>query len=331
MPASRARDRVGRPTAPGTGVRLAWRDVPSRVREVIEDHLGGAVRKVEPRRGGFSPGFAGILTSDTGSRVFVKVGSGTPNPLVPIFYRREWKIASALPEGIPAPAALWSEDDGEWVTIAFEALRGANPRLPWRTTDLDRVLRAFEAMTDALTPAPFAAPTLREHFDEAFRGFRTLRDEDARGVTSSGRLDPWVRRHLAVLASWESRWPRLLSGGGLLHNDVRADNIVLTRDRVYFVDWPHAALGPAWADLVGFLPSVAMQGGPPPWEVFEASPFARNAAPEAVRAYVAAATGYFLRQSRLPPPPGLPTVREFQRAQGVEALRWLRRLATELR
>jgi len=106
---------------------------------------------------------------------------------------------------------------------------------------------------------------------------------------------------------------------------VRADNILLTPDRVVFVDWPHACIGAAWIDLVAFLPSVAMQGGPRPWEVFEAHPLGRDAPAEQVLPVVAALAGFFVERSLQPPPPGLPTLREFQHAQGIEALAWLRR------
>ena len=40
---------------------------------------------------------------------------------------------------------------------------------------------------------------------------------------------------------------------------------------------------------------------------------------------VAATAGFMIRGSRLPPPPGLPTVRAFQRDQGLPALEWLKR------
>ena len=41
--------------------------------------------------------------------------------------------------------------------------------------------------------------------------------------------------------------------------DVRADNVLLTEDGVCFTDWPWAATGAPWFDLIAFLPSVAMQ------------------------------------------------------------------------
>jgi hypothetical protein len=44
-----------------------------------------------------------------------------------------------------------------------------------------------------------------------------------------------------------------------------------------------------------------------------------------VTSVVAAVAGFMIRGSRLPAPPGLPTVRAFQRDQGVPALEWLKR------
>ena len=41
---------------------------------------------------------------------------------------------------------------------------------------------------------------------------------------------------------------------------------------------------------------------------------------------VVAIAGYFVERGRLPDPPGLPTVRAFQRAQGAVTNAWLRRL-----
>lgn len=89
------------------------------------------------------------------------------------------------------------------------------------------------------------------------------------------------------------------------------------------MDWSHASLGARWMDLVQILPTIAIQGGPKPWEIFDRHPRAREALAEGVMAVPAAITGFFIQRSRLPPPPGLPTLRAFQRDQGVPALEWL--------
>lgn len=146
-------------------------------------------------------------------------------------------------------------------------------------------------------------------------GFESGQD-DLQGV------DPWAQRHIVELAALETTSSDAAAGTTLLHADLRADNILLTPSRVFFIDWPWASRGAAWVDLVFMLPSVAMQGGPKPWEIFDAHPLGRSAPETAV---VAAVAGFMIRGSRLPAPPGLPTVRAFQRDQGISALEWLKR------
>jgi Ser/Thr protein kinase RdoA (MazF antagonist) len=70
----------------------------------------------------------------------------------------------------------------------------------------------------------------------------------------------------------------------LLHADVPADNLLLTRDGVMVVDWPHACRGAAFADLVFFAPSVAMQSGPEPAAPLARSRTGRTASREALAA-----------------------------------------------
>jgi hypothetical protein len=71
-------------------------------------------------------------------------------------------------------------------------------------------------------------------------------------------------------------------------------------------------------------PSVAMQGGPGGEDLLERYPPARRAKPEDVTSVLAAVTGYFVHHGLLPAPPGLPTLRPFQIAQGEAGLAWLR-------
>jgi hypothetical protein len=72
------------------------------------------------------------------------------------------------------------------------------------------------------------------------------------------------------------------------------------------------------------LPSVAMQGGPPPEEVFTTHPLGALAPNDAATAVLCAIAGYFLWHSLHSPPPGLPTLRQFQLGQGRAAAAWLR-------
>jgi aminoglycoside phosphotransferase (APT) family kinase protein len=300
---------------PARGERLAWEGLPDDVRGAIEERLGSTVVSAETQPGGFSPGVAARLRLRDGRTVFAKAVGPEPNPDSPDFHRREAPVAAALPPETPAPQFLFSLEEVGWVALVFEDVAGHEPELPWRADDLARVLDAVATLAEALTPAPIAAPPVARTLDEIFHGWRTL----ARPV------DEWAATHLDELRELESRWAAAAEGETLLHCDVRADNILLTPERVVFVDWPHACVGAAWIDLLVFLPSVAMQGGPHPWSVFESHPVSRDVPPERLQPVLAALAGFFLHRATLPPPPGLSTVREFQRGQGIEALAWLRR------
>lgn len=296
---------------PASGVRPPWQEVAGHVREAVEDFLGGRVAEAVTQTGGFSPAAAVRLRLEDGRRAFVKACSPHVNPDSPGIYRAEAKIAAALPEEVPAPRLLTSFEQEGWVVLVFEDIEGRHPVMPWRREELDRVLEAVDKMSALLTPAPIEAPTLEEVHRESFQGWRRLLHEDTTG------LDPWALANLEALAELESGWVEAARGDTLLHADLRADNMLLTDDRVYIVDWPWACRGAAFYERVGMLPSVAMQGGPRPEELLtDPDP--------AITSVLAAVTGYFVRQCRQPAPPGLPTLRAFQRAQGVVALEWLR-------
>lgn len=173
------------------------------------------------------------------------------------------------------------------------------------------MLDAVAELAVALTPAPIGASAVADRFGEEFQGWRRLVEAQRRGDDDLAGLDTWACRHLMDLAALETGWQAAAEGPTLVHADLRADNILLTGDRVVVVDWPWACPAAPWFDLLAMLPSVHMQGGPSPETLFNDHPVGKTADPEAVTAVLAALTGYFVRQSRQPPPPGLPTLREY--------------------
>jgi hypothetical protein len=205
--------------------------------------------------GGFSPGVAARLKTATGKRAFVKAVGPVPNPESPDIHRAEARIAASLPEGTPAPRLLGFFDQDGWVALMFEDIEGHLPAQPWAADELARVLQAVAELAVALTPAPIDAPTVADRFGEEFRGWRRLAEAGRRGEGNLAGLDPWARRHLADLAALENRWAAAAAGASLVHADLRADNLLLTGDRVVVVDWPWACLAVSWFDLVAVLPS----------------------------------------------------------------------------
>ena len=300
------------------GVRLEWDDLPLTVRDAIEERLGGRVIEARNQRGGFSPGLGGRILADTGRRVFLKALSPAQNPEAPDIYRREALIAAALPSAAPVSRLLWMYDEGQggWVVLAFEDVDGHLPSLPWRPQELERVVAAIAEMHEALTPSPLDVAPVAEKMMERLNGWQRLRGDE------SG-LDAWSRRHLDRLVHLEAHAAEAAAGETLLHFDLRADNILLTGDRVVVVDWPEACVGSGWVDIVGMAPSVELEGGPDPAEFFAMYPGADFADPSKVDAVLATFAGFFTYNSLQPAPIGLPTLRAFQAAQGEISRRWL--------
>jgi Ser/Thr protein kinase RdoA (MazF antagonist) len=204
-----------------------------------------------------------------------------------------------------------------------EAVAGRAPAQPWTGGDLAAFLAVAATLAERLTPSPITVESIQEHHGEMLTGWRRLAGHAGAGLDAWA--DPWVRRHLDRLAQLESAWPAAASGPALLHGDLRADNVLLTDSGGVVVDWPSACTGAAWVDLLLALPSIAMHGGGDPEALWARYPPAGGAAADAVTAVLAAAAGYFVHGSLQPPPPNLPLLRDFQRAQGEVALAWLRR------
>jgi hypothetical protein len=286
------------------------------VREAIEEGLRSRVVEAVTQRGGFSPGLAARLRTADGTRHFVKAVSEEANPDSPGMHRREAEVVAALPSEAAVPRLEWSYDNGGWVALCFEDVDGKMPTLPWRGDELALVTDALKRLHEVLTPTPISSRSAGHAFATEIKGFDEIRESNA------STLPPWVARNIDRLAELEAEAPHLVSGTTLLSFDVRADNILIANGRVYFVDWPHACVGAPFVDWVAFAPSVAMQGGPRPADVMRSAPL-EGVGKRAIDAVVAAVAGYLFGHSLRPPPPGIPTVRAFQAAQGEIALAWL--------
>ena len=313
-----------------SGFRLGWQDLPRRVRATIAAQAGAEVIAETGATSGFSPGFASVLELGDGREVFVKAVSAEQNPHSPDLARREIAVAAALPDDVPAPRLEWSHDDGEWVLLGFQAVHGRSPVLPWRPDELVRVLAALDRLAGTVPVQPNALEPVTRTLADSLTGWRTLaaqsRDYLQGAAAAGGELGAWALAHLDELVELERGWPAAAAGNALVHGDLRADNVILDAEQCWLVDWPHAALGAPWLDLVLMLPSVAMQGGGDPGGIFRSQRVSHGVDDGHLRAVLAALAGYFAHGALQPSPRGIPNLRRFQGAQAVHTIAWLRTL-----
>jgi Phosphotransferase enzyme family len=306
------------PAAEG-GRRITWEQTPAAVRAGIEAIAGARVVRASGRAGGFSPGLASVLQLDNGQRVFAKAVGLDRSAEGPGMYRDELRIVSVLPVSVPAPRFLGSYDEDGWVALVYEAVDGDQPVVPWLDDELARVLDAMTVLATSLTPElSEALPAMgTAHFD----GWKQIA-ADPQAVSKLEGFAPWALHRLAELVGMEAEFPAVDAGKALVHGDLRADNMLLTADRVVFVDWPFASIGAPYCDLMFMLPSIAMHGTDPQ-PIVERHPLTRDVPDHDLDVTLAALTGFFIERSMQPPIPNLPTIRQFQRAQGIAALDWM--------
>jgi len=297
--------------------RLRWNEVPESTRAAIEALVGGRVAAAENRSGGFSPGLASRLTLDDGRRVFVKAMDGDAWPLECAAYRTEALVVRSLPASVPAPAFIGSFDDGRWVVLALEAIDGVPPDEPWDQETLARAVSAAVELTEAVTPSPVALP--REH--PRLGGWTELA-ADATGLARLAEVSTWPTDNLSDLVVLELDGLAAAQGPSLVHFDLYPHNMLLTADRIVFVDWPHARLGAPIVDLIMLLSSAAADGIDP--EPFLQT-YAAAADPFAVDAILAAHAGFLLAGGLLPIPPGLEAIAAAKCRLGRGAVAWLER------
>ncbi|TQS46475.1 phosphotransferase family protein [Cryptosporangium phraense] len=309
-------------TATGPGSRSrprpTWSELPADVRAGIEATLGARVVQARSAPLGLTPGLASRVQLDDGRRVFLKAagahrGAGTVEKL-----RREARVLAVLPESVPAPRLLGFYDDGRWVAVASTDVGGRPPSLPWKRPELDRVLAA---LTDI--PSPLSEPRFVTDWAFDLTGWRTLAAGAGEGIRAAlpADLADWAIEHLDEIANLEAGWSVAADGDSLLHGDLRADNILLTDDRVWFVDWPSASVGAPWLDVLFFLPTVT---GADLDVVVGKHPLTRDVAPATITATVAAIAGFLVTVGLEEPPWYAPEVRRFQLAEAAIATAWLR-------
>jgi hypothetical protein len=236
-----------------------------------------------------------------GARVFVKLAL---DEMAADWLRDEHAVYSAV-EAPFVPELVGWLDDGRTLLV-LEDLSSAHWPPPWRAGDVDAVLASLAEV--AGTPSPKGLRRLEELRDW-LDGWAMVAEDPApllsTGLCSRVWLDAALPRLRDAVAACD------LSGEELLHLDVRSDNLCLADGRVVLVDWNHACVGNALLDVVAWLPSLRLEGGPEPWEVVSDS-----------RGFAALMAGFFAARAGLPAPPTAPHVRPFQLAQAEVALPW---------
>jgi hypothetical protein len=275
--------------------------------ERIARTVGARPVGYERRPGGYSTADRFSVTLEDGRTVFVK---SAEEPNLAGWIRREREVYEAL-DGSPfLPRLLAFDDDGLRPVLVLEDLSGAEWAWAWTPHRVDAVLHALDELAAAVPPPD--TRDVRETFAELWGRWEIVANDPAPFLSTGLRDATWLERALPVILDAVARAP--VAGSELCHLDVRSDNMCFAGERVVLVDWNWASLANTVADRAAWLPSLFVEGGPPPWEVLDGA--------GEIAAWIA---GVWAAVVGTPPPVTAPDVRVLQERQLAVALDWLDR------
>ncbi len=293
-----------------TAVRKGWLDLPESLREAISARLGGPVVAARSAGGGFTRAFAAVLETAAGPSVFVKAAP-LPEPTAD-WYAREASITAALPTIVSAPRPRWTMSHSGYFALCLDAVDGEVPALPWAPAELDAAVGTWMTAASALATPPI--PDLPALADIA-RAEMSEWSATVAGYAPIPRSVPADR--LPALAALEQLLPEAVTGPGMLHGDLRIDNVLIDRSgRAWLCDWTWPCRGAPWFDTVTLLVTAYASGA-------EVDRFLADAPADGVDAALAALAGYWLTRAEGPASSASPHSRQHHRFSGRAALSWL--------
>jgi Phosphotransferase enzyme family len=272
----------------------------------IERAVGSTPVRYTVRPGGYSTADRFSVELANGRRVFVK---SAEEANLAAWLRREHEVYSSLAGGFIPRLEGW-DDDGVRPVLAIEDLSDADWLPSWDEARVAAVVSALDEI--GASPHPPNTRSLQETFPRLLGRWQDVAGDPEPFLSTGIRDRAWLERWLPVIV--EAAAAVDPSGDSLLHLDVRSDNLCFRDGRAIFVDWNWATFGNPRLDLAAWLPSLACEGGPNPWEVMPG---------EAM--YGAFVSGVWAAVVGLPPPETAPHVRAIQRRQLEVALAWCER------
>ncbi|MFB9363611.1 phosphotransferase family protein [Actinoplanes nipponensis] len=290
--------------------RLPWLAVPATLHRAVQHCAGAPIIEACDVQGGMSPGPAAVLTLGNGACVFVKAVSKAVNASSYRLYQQEVTVLKQLPAQVPAAQLLSVVEDGEWIALVMDMVRGPTAGPPWTTASVTAAAEACATMANVI--APPGLPTVRERLPDL--------DGWAHLATDPECLSPWERRRITRLAAAVTGWRHWTSGRHLSHHDVRGDNIIINAvdGRAVLIDWGYGCSGAPWLDRALLAADVMAAGhrdGPD--EVRRQAVDLLTGLPADAARFVIAQAGMWRRNSTLPAHPGMPTHRRWQRERAT--------------
>jgi hypothetical protein len=231
-------------------------DLPESVR-IAAAALGARATRWQAPDFGLSSAERWVASLDTGTSVFVK---GATDRDTARWLRNEYRALCAVGDRFGPRMIAWIDDSDRPVLVTEDLSDAYWPARTgttiWRVGDIDTVIATLDGLRvlqppSSLSPVEWPRPAWANLIES-----QTLSNA---GICSTA----WLKRNGPAIADAEERAEP--GGDSLVHGDVRSDNLCLLQDGgVRLVDWSQAGIGSPAHDRILLLPTLRLEGGPPP-------------------------------------------------------------------
>jgi fructosamine-3-kinase len=315
--------------------------LPEAMRRKIESRLSGEIVSGETIYGSLSSSAGFVLTLDSGLKVFVKGSHPADTSHGTRHIRQEIHAYEYIPvlKDVSPRLYSWVSDNDEdgWTLGLWQHVEHAADNA---AISYEEILRLVARVHAAEIPAG-VIPAAQEHnYIGAFltpdRKWRRLgadsgiREKFLGLFEEPAEAGAWFSRNEPQLSALQGEAADSAFHEGLIHGDLRMDNVLLGRQRAFLVDWPNACRGPLAFDLVMLCSHLESCGAGTAedflslYDGLAGTAFSAHGYGELCK-MAAAMSGYFADQAYRDVPERLPRLRWMQKSLLCAQLQFLAR------
>lgn len=315
---------TGREQKPG------FHEVPSEIVLKLQEVCNGRIVYAETAFGGFSASAGFIITFSDGRRVFVKGTHPLDTSHGAANLRQEimaYETVSMLEDVSPGYIGVVSDgggDDGWMLGVWEHAEHDAASASLEAVVSLLKNWPDVDAVKASLTPAS-SHVFVGKFFDNSKKWERIRVNEGTRQRFLSLFSDPkaggWLEKNISALCNLQSKGALLGKPEGVVHGDLRLDNILFTPRGSLAIDWPNICFGPRVFDVAFLFSSLEAFGLCSFDEALRA--YDGGIAGEDYQVMLGCLSGYFAEQAYRDVPVMMPRLRWMQRSMLLAQLNQL--------
>jgi hypothetical protein len=203
--------------------RIAWDELPGPLKRAVEARTG-PITGVRIASAGQNSPLAAIIDARDGN-VFVK---GLPSAHRRVITQAREAAVSPLVRDL-SPALLWHFDEAGWNVLGYEYAPGRHADYSPGSPDLDRLVHLMDALSAIKVP-----------------------DDPGPFKRAEDRWKPYLD---------DPETAAVFAGPVLTHSDWTPDNVLISEQRAWLIDWAWPTLGAAWTDPACWVLRLMASGG----------------------------------------------------------------------